>query len=103
MQALLAFFFIVVILFVAIVFIIAVLGASFLLRALNILFSPFRKKPGTEDVVMGADGRPVIDVMVKDPVCGLYLPKGEALQHTAGGRTVYFCSQECLAQYKRRS
>jgi len=103
MQALLAFFFIVVILFAAIVFVIALLGASFLLRALNLLFSPFKRKAGTKGVVMGADGEPVIDVMVKDPVCGLYLPKGDAVRETIGGRTLYFCSQECLSQYKQRA
>jgi YHS domain-containing protein len=103
MQALLAFFFIVIIAFVVIIFIIALLGASFLLRAVRILFSPFRKKTAGKGVIMGADGQPVTDVMVKDPVCGLYLPKGDAVRETVGGRTLFFCSQECLSQYKQRA
>jgi uncharacterized protein len=105
MQALFAFFFIVIILFLAIVFIIAALGASVLLRGIGFLFTPFRRKRTirTREVMMGSDGRPVTDVMVKDPVCGLYLPKGDALQQTVGGQTVYFCSQECLSQYKQRA
>jgi|GEM_PF-165342 len=103
MQALLAFFFIVIILFLAIVFVIALLGASALLRGIRILFSPFKRKAQDKSVVMGADGQPVNDVMVKDPVCGLYLPKGDAVRETIGGKTVYFCSQECLSNYKKRA
>lgn len=103
MQALLAFFFIVILLFLVIVFIIAVLGASFLLRTLTILLSPFRKKAKGKGVVIGADGEPLTDVMVKDPVCGMYLPRGDAIREAIGGRTLYFCSQECLSEYKTRA
>jgi uncharacterized protein len=103
MQAILAFIFIVIILFVVVVFIIAVLGASFLLRAVTILFSPFRKRAKKTDVVIGADGQSVTDVMVKDPVCGTYLPRGDAVRETIGGEPLYFCSQECLSQYKTRA
>ncbi len=103
MQALLAFFFIVIIFFVAIVFIIAALGASFLLRAVRILFFPFRKRAKGRGVVMGADGERLTDVMVKDPICGMYLPRGDAVSETFGGRPHYFCSQECLSEYKRRA
>jgi uncharacterized protein len=56
-----------------------------------------------KDVVTGADGRAVTDVMVKDPVCGTYVPMGDAVRKTIGGRTLYFCSQECLSQYKKEA
>jgi YHS domain-containing protein len=103
MQALLAFFFIVIILFVVVIFIIAALGASFLLRAVRILFFPFRKKGKGKGVVVGTDGQPITDVMVKDPVCGMYVPRGDAIPKTIDGHTLYFCSQECLSEYKRRA
>lgn len=103
MQALFAFFFIVILFFLVIVFIIAILGASFLLRALRILFWPFKKKTKAKEVMSTADGQPLTDVMVKDPVCGMYLPRGDALRETVRGRTVYFCSQACLSQYKQRA
>jgi YHS domain-containing protein len=103
MQTLLAFFFIIIIVFVAIVLVIAAVGASFVLSAIRILFSPFRKRNKQRDVVIGADGQPLTDVMVKDPVCGTYLPKGDAVRETVGGRTLYFCSRECLSEYKKRS
>jgi YHS domain-containing protein len=103
MQALLAFFFIVIIFFVVIIFVIAALGASFLLRAVRILFFPFRKKAKGKGVITGADGGPLTDVMVKDPVCGMYLPRGDAIRETFSSETFYFCSQECLSEYKRRA
>jgi len=33
--------------------------------------------------------------MVRDPSCGTYLPKGEALRKSVGGKTYYFCSERC--------
>jgi YHS domain-containing protein len=36
-----------------------------------------------------------ITEMVKDEVCGVYLPKDEALKVEIEGKVYYFCSQEC--------
>ena len=36
-----------------------------------------------------------ITEMVKDEVCGVYLPKDEALKVEIAGKVYYFCSQEC--------
>ena len=36
-----------------------------------------------------------ITEMVKDEVCGVYLPKEEALKVEVEGKVYYFCSQEC--------
>jgi YHS domain-containing protein len=33
--------------------------------------------------------------LVKDEVCGTYLPRDEALHDVRHGRDVYFCSEEC--------
>ena len=41
------------------------------------------------------------DVMIKDPVCEVYLPQREALQLTHKGREYYFCSQVCLDKFKQ--
>ncbi len=38
--------------------------------------------------------------LVKDPVCGTYLPKEEALSVKAGGETHYFCSLSCRDKFK---
>lgn len=37
--------------------------------------------------------------MVKDPQCGTYLPKGDALSTQVRGETHYFCSRECRDGY----
>jgi len=34
-------------------------------------------------------------VLVKDEVCGTYLPQDEALHEVRRGRDVYFCSEDC--------
>jgi YHS domain-containing protein len=36
-----------------------------------------------------------ITEMVKDEVCGVYLPKEEALKVEIEGKVYYFCSKEC--------
>jgi YHS domain-containing protein len=33
--------------------------------------------------------------MVRDPQCGTYLPRTDALSRTVGGEKEYFCSEKC--------
>jgi uncharacterized protein len=40
--------------------------------------------------------------LVKDPVCGTYLPRAKALVSHAGGDTQFFCSAGCRDQYEGR-
>lgn len=35
------------------------------------------------------------DVLVEDPVCHTYIPKGQAVVLTEGGVSRYFCSEHC--------
>lgn len=45
------------------------------------------------------DGRPRLSgTMVKDEICGIYLPKESALRETIGGRECFFCSKACRSQ-----
>lgn len=41
----------------------------------------------------------VSGMMVKDDVCGTYLPKEEALTEKEKGHVYYFCSQECRRKF----
>jgi YHS domain-containing protein len=41
--------------------------------------------------------------LVRDPVCGTYVAPGSALSLTSGGGTHYFCSEKCLAEFRRKS
>jgi YHS domain-containing protein len=35
------------------------------------------------------------DVLVEDPVCGILIPKQQAVRLRQDGRTYYFCSESC--------
>ena len=45
-------------------------------------------------------GGPVDDVMVKDPVCGVYFPKKDGVSLQQGGEERLFCSTECRDRYR---
>ena len=40
--------------------------------------------------------------LVRDPVCGTYVPPRPALSLTLAGSTHYFCSEECRATFGSR-
>jgi len=40
--------------------------------------------------------------MVKDPHCGVYLPRSEAVVKKISGETRHFCSQECSDNFSGR-
>lgn len=41
--------------------------------------------------------------MVRDPVCGTYLPASTALTAEVGGQRHYFCSAACRDAYRAKS
>ena len=61
---------------------------------------------GQVDTAGGQPGQ-VDDVMIKDPVCGIYFPKRDAVTVHASQDVLYFCSNKCrdsyLAQQSKRS
>lgn len=44
-------------------------------------------------------GGEIADVMVKDPFCDVYFPKGSGVSLKVGGRELYFCSTSCRDGY----
>lgn len=40
------------------------------------------------------------DALVKDEVCGTFLPRREAIRDIIDGRECFFCSQECRTKAK---
>jgi len=42
---------------------------------------------------------PILDELVKDPVCGVYCPKKEAISIRVNGKIYYFCSTECRDKF----
>ena len=41
--------------------------------------------------------------MIRDPECGTYVPRNDAIKTQAEGKTCYFCSTECRDKYLERS
>jgi uncharacterized protein len=39
--------------------------------------------------------------MVKDPHCQTYIPKNSAIRAHIAGRDYYFCSRQCMQEFKR--
>ena len=39
------------------------------------------------------------DVMIQDPVCGVYFPKGNGIELQFKGEELFFCSQECKTKF----
>jgi YHS domain-containing protein len=42
----------------------------------------------------------IIDEMVQDPVCKIYIPRREAYKKTFGGKEILFCSKECAEKFE---
>ena len=53
----------------------------------------------TQENVSSAHRDAIDDIMVKDPVCGVYFPKRDGIGLTYKGEELYFCSQECKAKF----
>jgi uncharacterized protein len=60
---------------------------------------------GATPPAAGRSGPPERGVqMVRDPVCGTFLPPGNAVSLTGrGGAVQYFCSDKCREAYKARA
>ncbi len=52
------------------------------------------RKPGT---FHAQDGQ--VEEMVQDPVCGTWIPAGQALALSREKKTLYFCSSECREKF----
>lgn len=56
----------------------------------------------------GAPGRaprsgPAPQRLVRDPVCGTYIPRSTALTTGSGSATAYFCSEHCREAYGKHA
>jgi YHS domain-containing protein len=40
--------------------------------------------------------------LVRDPICGVFVPPTSALVLRSGGQTVYFCSEKCRQAWSRQ-
>jgi len=71
---------------------------GFLVYSLGVaLLRPFSGRPRVPRA-KSSEG----EEMVKDPVCGTYLPRSDALSCTQDGETHYFCSRECRDRFQSK-
>ncbi len=73
--------------------------AFFAYRAFR-AFVPKNKDEEKKETIT-KDGVRVDDVMVKDPSCGVYLPRGDAFKERIKGETYYFCSGDCVENFRK--
>jgi YHS domain-containing protein len=69
-----------------------------LLWLVRALYKAFREGTGLTGKKAGA-GEIAGGRMVKDEICGTYIPVKEAIREKRGGETRYFCSSECRDKY----
>ena len=55
-------------------------------------------KPGPAKIKNPAAG----EELVEDPQCHAYVPVSQAFRMEIDGRKVFFCSQKCLEEYRKR-
>jgi len=86
---------------VSLIRILIIVGLFFLIyRVLRGLISPAplnRFKGSRPDYDTENDSDP--EELIRDPNCGIYLPRKQAIAALIGGRVSYFCSEECKRQY----
>ena len=52
-----------------------------------------------KDRIYRSENGGVIDEMVQDPQCKMYIPRREAVEKAIDGRTYNFCSDACAAKF----
>jgi YHS domain-containing protein len=68
-----------------------------LIRALLRLGRVFMKSAG----YTRGEGPPSVG-LVKDPVCGVFVARSQALTAGSGGEARFFCSEKCRSEWTRR-
>jgi YHS domain-containing protein len=64
-------------------------------RAVKLWLGRILEVPGEE----GSGPGKIDDVMIKDPVCGIYFPQREGVELRQGGQIYRFCSTACRERF----
>lgn len=80
-----------------------ILIIGFLLYILyRLLTGPGRKKVHGSKQANGVGTGSVQDVLVEDPVCHTYIPKGQAVRLHHKKQILYFCSNKCCEMFLQK-
>lgn len=60
----------------------------------RLLVGGMKKKQEAASRKSSAD-LPAHDVLIEDPVCHTYIPKGQSISLSHGDETLHFCSEKC--------
>lgn len=76
----------------------------FLILGLLIVFFTLLKSIYRNSKLTGRPSAPPLDgdQMVQDPVCGVFVPRKNAIVQQVGEGSNYFCSQECAAKFQEQ-
>ena len=67
----------------------------------KLLTGSYRKKVRGRQRGSSSENK-VQDVLVEDPVCHTYIPKGQAVQLHHNKQMYYFCSNECCERFLKK-
>jgi YHS domain-containing protein len=65
----------------------------------RLLIGPRKKRVHGKRQGAAASGGPVQDVLIEDPVCHTFIPKGQAVQLHHDKQMYYFCSNKCCEMF----
>ena len=68
----------------------------------RLLIGPGKKKVQGKKQSSAASGGEVQDILVEDPVCDTYVPKGQAVQLHHDKQMYYFCSNKCCEMFLKK-
>jgi YHS domain-containing protein len=68
----------------------------------RLLIGPRKKGIYGKKQGAGASGKAVQDVLVEDPVCHTFVPKGQAVQLHHDKQMYYFCSNKCCEMFLKK-
>lgn len=61
-----------------------------------------RKMKEAGGAVSLQEGRVAGNQMIQDPVCRVFIPRGNAVREEIGGQTYYFCSRSCADTFQKQ-
>ena len=66
------------------------------------LLTRFLQSDPSEKTASAVEEKPVLNEMVRDPICGLYISSNDALSEIRRGSRIWFCSEECRLKFLQK-
>lgn len=87
--------------------ILTIIGITLIRMVVGVIGKLFSSAMSGDDTKQQRQSRqtqvPAGGVLHKDPVCGTFVPEQGARKLAAGGQTHYFCSDQCLREFREGS